>query len=59
VGGLLGGAMFAWFSSPRWEVTGIFPDLRLQDAREFREVVLGAGLVVIIFGGLAAWGMFF
>jgi hypothetical protein len=40
-------------------VTGIFPDLRLQDAREFREVVLGAGLVVIIFGGLAAWGMFF
>jgi len=58
VGGLLGGAMFAWFSSPRWEVVGISPDFRLQDQREFREIVLGAGMVIIIFGGLAVWGMF-
>ncbi len=58
VGGLLGGAMFAWFASPRWEVAGISPDFHLQDQREFREIVLGAGVVIIIFGGLAFWGMF-
>jgi rhomboid protease GluP len=59
IGGLLGGAIFAWFASPRWEVAGIFPNLHLEDARESREIVLGAGLVLIIFGGLAVWGMFF
>jgi len=58
VGGLLGGAMFAWFASPRWEVVGISPDFRLQDQQGFREIVLGAGMVVIIFGSLAVWGMF-
>lgn len=58
VGGLLGGAMFAWFAGPRWEVAGISPDFHLQDQREFREVVLGAGLVIIVFGALAAWAMF-
>lgn len=57
VGGLLGGAIFAWFASPRWEVTGMAPDFHLHDAREFREIVLGGGLVVIIFGLLAVWGM--
>ena len=58
VGGLLGGAMFAWFAGPRWEVAGISPDFHLQDQREFREIVLGAGVVMIVFGALAAWGMF-
>lgn len=57
VGGLLGGAMFAWFAGPRWAITGISPDLRLEDQREFREVVLGAGVVLIVFGALAVWGM--
>jgi rhomboid protease GluP len=56
VGGLLGGAMFAWFASPRWEVTNSFLGLKLQDMREFREIVLGAGLVIIIFSILAVWG---
>ena len=58
VGGLLGGAVFAWFASPRWKVVGITPDFHLQDQLEFREIILGAGVVVIIFGGLAIWGMF-
>jgi rhomboid protease GluP len=57
VGGLLGGAIFAWFAGPRWEVAGISPDFHLQDKRESREIVLGAGLVVIVFGALAAWRM--
>ena len=58
VGGLLGGAMFAWFAGPRWEVVGISPDFHLQDQRESREIILGVGLVVIVFGALAAWGLF-
>jgi rhomboid protease GluP len=59
IGGLLGGAIFAWFASPRWEVTGSSPMLQLQDQRETRDVINGAGLVLILFGLLAAWGMFF
>jgi rhomboid protease GluP len=58
VGGLLGGAMFAWFAGPRWEVVGISPDFHLQDQRESREIILGVGLVIIVFGGMAAWGLF-
>jgi rhomboid protease GluP len=58
VGGLLGGAMFAWFAGPRWEVVGISPDFHLQDQRESREIILGAGVVIIVFGGMAAWGLF-
>ncbi|MBI5965081.1 MAG: hypothetical protein HY863_16495 [Chloroflexi bacterium] len=58
VSGLLGGAIFAWFASPRWEVAGIFPNFHLQDSREFREVATGAGLVILIFAVMAIWGMF-
>lgn len=58
VGGLLGGAMFAWFASPRWQVIGIPPILHLQDQREDHEIILGTILVVILFGTLAAWRMF-
>jgi rhomboid protease GluP len=58
VGGLLGGALFAWFAGPRWIVAGLSPDFHLEDQREFSEIVLGAGLVILIFGALAAWAMF-
>ena len=57
VGGLLGGAVFTWFAGPLWEVEGIFPNLQLADTREFHDVSLGAGLVILIFGALAVWGM--
>lgn len=59
IGGLVGGAMFAWFASPRWELAGFAPEYQLRDAREFGEVALGAGLVLLLFGAIAAWGMFF
>lgn len=59
VGGLLGGAMFAWFASPRWAVAGSpFEGFKLQDGRESREIIIGLGLVVMVFGALAIWGMF-
>ena len=57
VGGLLGGAMFAWFAGPRWEVAGISPDFHLQDQRESREIILGTVMVIIVFGALTAWGL--
>jgi rhomboid protease GluP len=58
IGGLLGGAIFAWFAGTRWEVTGIPPALQLHNRRETREVITGAGVVIIVFGILALWGMF-
>jgi rhomboid protease GluP len=57
VGGLLGGAIFAWFACPHWEVAGTSFGWKLEDAREFRDIVLGAGLDIIIFSMLAGWGM--
>jgi rhomboid protease GluP len=59
VGGLLGGAMFAWFAGPRWKVAGIHPDFHLEDQRESREVVVGAAIALTVFGALAAWGLVF
>jgi rhomboid protease GluP len=59
IGGLLGGLIFAWFSGPRWQVAGIYPQLNLQDQREGQDLVLGAALVLLVFGTLAAVGMYF
>lgn len=57
IGGLLGGLIFAWFGGPLWSVEGIYPLLHLVDKRENREAVLGAAVVLILFGGLAILGM--
>lgn len=58
IGGLLGGLVFTWFSGPLWEVEGIYPLLRLVDRRSGgREVVLGASVVLFIFGALAIVGL--
>jgi rhomboid protease GluP len=57
IGGLLGGAAFAWFASPLWQVEGIYPALRVVDRREGREIVMGTGVVLLVFGSLALWGM--
>lgn len=55
IGGLLGGAMFAWFASPLWKPVGVPPELQLEDERESREVALGAALTALVFGGLTIW----
>ena len=57
LGGLLGGAIFAWFASPRWTVEGIYPAFHLEDTREPREVILGALLTLLVFGALASIGV--
>jgi rhomboid protease GluP len=56
IGGLIGGLMFTWFSSPLWEIEGIQPYLQMVDRRPSREVITGAALVLIVFGSLAFWG---
>lgn len=58
IGGLLGGAMFAWFAGPKWMTIGLPPEFSLRDEREEREVITGIALVLLIFGGLAAWRIF-
>ncbi|GAB4503096.1 MAG: rhomboid family intramembrane serine protease [Anaerolineales bacterium] len=57
IGGLLGGLVFAWFAGPRWNVAGLFPNFYLEDQREPRQIILGALIVSVLFGVLAAVGM--
>jgi rhomboid protease GluP len=57
VGGLLGGLMFTSFAGPLWDIEGIYPAYHFVDKRPFRNVMIGAAMVVLIFGGLAMWGM--
>jgi len=57
IGGLLGGLIFSWFAGPRWKVEGIYPTFQLVDERELRDVLFGAGLVMLLFGILAIWGI--
>jgi rhomboid protease GluP len=57
VGGLIGGLMFTWFAGPVWEIEGIQPMLHLVDQRSSRDLITGAAMVLIIFGGLARWGI--
>jgi rhomboid protease GluP len=57
IGGLLGGLIFTSFAGPLWEIEGISPAYHLVDKRPLREVIIGAATVVLIFGGLAMWGI--
>lgn len=57
IGGLLGGLIFTSFAGPLWEIEGISPAYQLVDKRPVREVIIGAATVILIFGGLAMWGM--
>jgi hypothetical protein len=48
LGGLLGGALFAWFAGPKWEVKGLFPNLELHDQRSNQQAwisFIGVGLI--------------
>jgi len=57
IGGLVGGLMFTSFAGPMWELAGIHPLLHVEDKRSWRELITGAAVVLLIFGGLAMWGM--
>jgi membrane associated rhomboid family serine protease len=59
VGGLLGGAMFAWFAGPQLVITGYYPNmLTFTDQRGSTEVLNAAAFVLLIFGALTAVGIF-
>ena len=57
IGGLIGGLMFTSFAGPLWEIEGVYPAYHLVDRRSFRGVLIGAAMVVLIFGALAVWGL--
>ena len=57
VGGLVGGLIFTAFSGPLWEIEGVYPAYHFVDKRPFRSVLISAAMVVLLFGGLAMWGM--
>ena len=57
IGGLLGGLIFTAFAGPVYEIEGIYPAYHLVDKRSLQGVITGAAVVVLIFGGLAFWGM--
>jgi rhomboid protease GluP len=57
VGGLVGGLMFTSFAGPLWEVEGVYPAVQLVDKRPISGVLTGAAMVILVFGGLAMWGL--
>jgi rhomboid protease GluP len=63
LGGLFGGLVFTWFGGPQLALEGDYPVFDLVDQREVSQKFIGAGLVMVVFGTLAAakifgWGPF-
>lgn len=59
IGGLIGGALFAWVGGPRLEVQGNYPLVQIVDTSEPLHAWNGAALVLIIFGVLTLVGIYF
>jgi len=57
IGGLIGGLMFTSFAGPLWNVESNILGYSLVDKRPARDVIIGAAVVIFIFGALALWGM--
>jgi len=53
-GGLLGGALFAWFAAPIYAIAGEGPEYDLVNTRQQDNTILALGLVGAIFAFLAA-----
>jgi rhomboid protease GluP len=58
IGGLLGGLLFAWFGAPAWKVSGVFPDLQVEDERKESGLLAGSLAVLLFFIPIAAMGFF-
>lgn len=54
LGGLVAGLIFTWFGGPKLALTGQYPFLKVTDERSISDQLLGAGLVILFFGTLAA-----
>jgi rhomboid protease GluP len=58
IGGLLGGLAFTWFAGPLWDVeSDLVGGFHLVDRRPASEIVIGATVVLAVFGTLAVWGI--
>ncbi len=55
LGGLLGGAAFAWFAGPLFKLTGMPPSLSLTDNRPTWVQWLALAAVFAFFAAVAAW----
>ena len=53
MGGLLGGAIFAFLGGPILEVQGLAPNLRIADTRETGDVIRASLVDILLFGALA------
>ncbi len=49
IGGLIGGAIFAFLAGPQWEVAGTYPEIRVADKQKSTMVIISALVVMIIF----------
>lgn len=58
LGGLIGGALFAWLGGPNWKVEGLYPSLQMVDVREHSQVIAGAFSVLFVFGALTVLRFF-
>jgi rhomboid protease GluP len=58
LGGLIGGLIFTWFGGPKLKLEGSFPFLTVEDERSIGDQILGVGLVILMFGTLAALKIF-
>lgn len=58
IGGLVGGALFAWFGGPVLGVAGIYPNFSMVDRREKRTVLMAGFGVSAWFALLAAATLF-
>ena len=52
IGGLIGGALFAWFGGPVMEVEGIYPSYQIVDKRSMNQSLLAAATIVVVFAAL-------
>ena len=58
IGGLIGGALFAWFAGPLLHVEGIHPAIRLVDTRERGDVWRSALRVALLFAALVIFNFY-
>jgi rhomboid protease GluP len=58
MGGLIGGAIFAWIGGPILKREGIYPDYRVVDTRETRDVIVASFIDIGLFGFLALGTIF-
>jgi len=58
IGGLVGGALFAWFGGPVLQVSGYSPQLELTDTRQTSSFIMAGLGVVLLFALLAALKIF-